>query len=105
MLLPRLKASAEELQGPRAQALELSAAAVTRKVTLKGATGAISPAKAQSIEELAASIDATVSSTEGSPAEVREAYRRVGLRYVLSSSYDAWLGAYGFRTYENPVAA
>ena len=106
MLLPRLKASAEELPGPRAQALELSAAAVTRKVTLEGANGAISPSSAQSrIEELAASVDAAVSSTEGPRAEVRRAYRRVGLRYLLSSPYDAGLGAYGFRTNENPVAA
>ena len=106
MLFPRLKASAEELPGLRAQASELSAAAVTRKVTLEGANSTISSADVQSgIEELATSVDATVSSTEGPPAEVRGAYRRVGLRHVLSNPYDAGLGAYGFRSDENPFAS
>jgi hypothetical protein len=106
MLFPRLKASAEELPGLRAQASELSAAAVMRKAALEGAYDAISSANVQSrIEELAASVGATVSSTEGPPAEVRGAYRRVGLRHVLSSSYDARLGAYGFRSDENPFAS
>jgi len=36
---------------------------------------------------------------------VRGAHRRVGLRYVLSSPYDAGLGDYGIHTSENPVAA
>jgi hypothetical protein len=97
-VLPRLKASAEELPGLRAQASELSAAAVTRKVTLEGANGAIAWANAQSrIEELGASVDATVSSTEGLPAEVRRGYLGIGLRYLPPS--------YGSRTKENPVAA
>jgi hypothetical protein len=106
MLLPRLKASAEELPGLRAQASELSAATVMWKVTLEGTNGAISSANARSrIEELAASVDAAVSSTEGPPAEVCEAYRHVGARYVVNSPYDAGLGANGFRTNEKPVAA
>jgi hypothetical protein len=106
MLLPRLKASAEELPALRAQASELSAAAVTWKVTLEGAEGAISSANPQSrIEEPAASVDAVVGSTEGPPADVCEAYRRVGLRYVVNRPYDAGLGANGFRTNENRVAA
>jgi hypothetical protein len=100
MLFPRLRTSAEELPGMRA------AAAVTRKVTLEGAKGAISSANGQNgIEELAASVDATVSSTEGPPAEVRGAYPSVGLRHVLTSPYDAGLGAYGFRSDENPFAS
>ena len=100
MLFSRLRASAGELPGMRA------AAVVTRNVTLEGANGAISSANVQSgIEELAASVDATVSSTEGFPAEVRGAYRSVGLRYVLTSPYDAGLGAYGFRSDENPFAS
>ena len=106
MLLCRLKACAEELPGLRAHASELSAAAVTRKVTLKGATGAISPANAhRRIEELAASVNAAGSRTEGSPAEVRGAYRRVGLHYVLSSPYDAGRDAYGFHSNENPFVS
>ena len=100
MLFPRLRTSAEELPGMRA------AAAVTRKVALEGANGAISSADGQNgIEELAASVDATVSSTEGPPAEVRGAYSSVGLRHVLTSPYDAGLGAYGFRSDENPFAS
>ena len=83
-----------------------AAAAVTRKVTLEGANGAISSANGQNgIEELAASVDATVSSTEGPPAEVRGAYPSVGLRHVLTSPYDAGLGAYDFRSDENPFAS
>jgi general secretion pathway protein M len=89
MLLPRLKAAAEELPGLRARASELRAAAGTRKVTLEGASDAIASANLQSrIEELAASVGATVSSTEGLPAEVRGGYRRIGLRYVLIGPYE-----------------
>jgi hypothetical protein len=70
------------------------------------ANSAISSANVQrGIKELAASADATVSSTEGPPAEVRGAYRRVGLRHVLSSPYDAGLGAYGSGSDENPFAS
>ena len=104
MLLPRLKASAEEMPGLRAS--ELSAAAVTRQVTREGANGAISSANARSrIEELAASVDATGRGAEGRLAEVRGAYRSVGLRHVLTRPYDAGLGAYGFRSDENPFAS
>jgi general secretion pathway protein M len=89
MLLPRLKASAEELPGLRVRASELRAAAGTRKVTLEGASDAIASANLQSrIEELAASVGATISSTEGLPAEVRGGYRRIGLRYVLIGQYE-----------------
>ena len=89
MLLPRLKASAEELPGLRARASELRAAAGTRKVTLEGASDAIASANLPSrIEELAASVGATISSTEGLPAEVRGGYRRIGLRHVLIGQYE-----------------
>lgn len=89
MLLPRLKAAAEELPGLRARAAELRAAAGTRKVTLEGASEAVASANLQSrIEELAASVGATVSSAEGLPAEVHGGYRRIGLRYVLVGPYE-----------------
>jgi general secretion pathway protein M len=89
MLLPRLKAAAEELPGLRAQASELRAAAGARKVTLEGASDAIASANLQSrIEELAASVGATISSTEGLPTEVHGSYRRIGLRYVLVGPYE-----------------
>ena len=89
MLLPRLKAAADELPGLRARASELRAAASTRKVTLEGASDAIASANLQSrIEELAASVGAAIGSTESLPAEVRAGYRRIGLRYVLSGPYE-----------------
>ena len=76
-LLPRLGAAAEELPGLRARACELRAAAGVRKVTLEGVSDAIASANMQShIEELAASVGATVSSTEGPPAQVCEGDRR-----------------------------
>jgi general secretion pathway protein M len=92
MLLPRLSAAAEELPALRARASGLRATAGARKVTLEGASDAIASANLQGrIEELAASAGATVSSTEGLPAEVRGGYRRIGLRYVLVSSYETLL--------------
>jgi general secretion pathway protein M len=89
MLLPRLRAATEELPGLRARAAELRAAAGARKVALEGASDAIASANLQSrIEELAASVGATISSTESLPAEIRGSYRRIGLRYVLVGSYE-----------------
>jgi general secretion pathway protein M len=89
MLLPRLKAAGDELPGLRARVAELGAAASTRKVTLEGASDAIASANLQSrIEELAASVGATIGSTESLPAEPRAGYRRIGLRYVLSGAYE-----------------
>ena len=89
MLLPHLKAAAEELPGLRDRASELRAAANNRKVTVEGASDAIASANLQSrIEELASSVGATIGSTESLPAEVRSGYRRIGLRYVLSGPYE-----------------
>ncbi|MBV8504341.1 MAG: hypothetical protein JOZ11_00770 [Alphaproteobacteria bacterium] len=89
MLLPRLLATADELPGLRARVEQLRAAAGTRKITLEGASDAIAAATLQSrIEELAASAGATIGSTESLPAEARSGYRRIGLRYVLSGSYE-----------------
>jgi general secretion pathway protein M len=89
MLLPRLRAAADELPALRARVEQLRAAAGTRKITLEGASDAIAAATLQSrIEELAASAGATIGSTESLPAEARSGYRRIGLRYVLSGSYE-----------------
>ena len=89
MLLPRLRAAADELPALRAQVEQLRAAAGTRKITLEGASDAIAAATLQSrIEELASSAGATIGSTESLPAEARSGYRRIGLRYVLSGSYE-----------------
>jgi len=90
MLLPRLKAAAEELPELRARAAELHTTVNARKVTLDGASDAIASANLQSrIEELAASVGATIGSAESLPAEARAGYRRVGLRYVLSGPYES----------------
>ena len=89
MLLPRLRAAADELPALRARVEQLRAAAGTRKITLEGASDPIAAATLQSrIEELAASTGATIGSTESLPAEARSGYRRIGLRYVLSGSYE-----------------
>jgi general secretion pathway protein M len=89
MLLPRLRATADELPDLRAQVEKLRASAGSRKLTLEGASDAIAAAALQSrIEELAASVGATIGSTESLPAEARSGYRRIGLRYVLSGQYE-----------------
>jgi hypothetical protein len=89
MLLPRLRAAADELPELRARVEQLRVAAGTRKITLEGASDALAAAALQSrIEELAASVGATIGSTESLPAEARSGYRRIGLRYVLSGQYE-----------------
>jgi general secretion pathway protein M len=89
MLVPRLRAAADELPALRARVEQLRAAAGTRKITWDGASDAIAAATLQSrIEELATSAGATIGSTESLPAETRPGYRRIGLRYVLSGSYE-----------------
>jgi len=89
MLVPRLRAAADELPSLRARVEQLRAAAGTRKITLEGASDAIASATLQRrIEEVASSAGATIGSTESLPAEARSGYRRIGLRYVLSGSYE-----------------
>ena len=89
MLLPRLQAVASELPALHTRVVELRAAAGTRKITLEGASDALAAAALQSrIEELAASVGATIGSTESLPVETRSGYRRIGLRYVLSGPYE-----------------
>ena len=89
MLVPRLKAAADELPGLRSRAAELRATASTHKVTLDGSSDAIASANLQShIAELAAAAGVTIGSTESLPAEMRGGYRRIGLRYALSGPYE-----------------
>jgi len=89
MLLPRLHAAADELPDLRARVEQLRAGAGTRNLTLEGASDAIAAAALQSrIEGLAASVGATIGSTESLPPEARSNYRRIGLRYVLSGTYE-----------------
>lgn len=89
MLLPRLRATADELPALRTRVEQLRTAAGARKITLEGASDAIAAATLQSrIEELATSVGATIGSTESLLAEARSGYRRIGLRYVLSGPYE-----------------
>src|SRR5215475_1195716 len=84
MLLPRLGAAVEELPGLRVQTSELRAAAGPRKVTIEGTSDAIASTNLQNcVEELATSVGAIITTTEGRPAEVPERHRCIGLRYVL----------------------
>ena len=89
MLLPRLHAAAEEVPELRVRVEQLRTGAGTQKLTLEGASDAVAAAALQSrIEELAASVGATIGSTESLAPEARSGYRRIGLRYVLSGSYE-----------------
>jgi general secretion pathway protein M len=89
MLLPHLQAVAAELPSLRTRLSELRNAVPTRKVTLDGASDALAAATLESrIEALAASVGATIGSTESLPVEVTQGYRRIGLRFVLSGPYE-----------------
>ncbi len=89
MVLPHLQAAAAALPALRAQVAELRAAARTRKVTLDGASDAIASANLQSrIEGFAASVGATIGSTESLPSETADGYRRIGLRFALNGPYE-----------------
>jgi hypothetical protein len=84
MLLPRLGAAVNKLRTLRAQASEQRGRASALNVTVEGSSDAAASADLQShIEELDTSIDATVSSTEGIPPEVRRSSHRIGLRETL----------------------
>jgi len=88
-LLPRVRAAAAALPGLRDEVSELRAAAGTRRTALDGASDAIASANLQSrVEELAATAGATIGSSESLPAEARGAYRRIGIRFVLSGRYE-----------------
>ena len=89
MLVPRLKATADELPELRARVAQLRATAGAQKVTLDGSSDAIAAANLQSrIAELATSVGVTIGSTESLPVEVRGGYRRIGLRYTLSGPFE-----------------
>lgn len=89
MLVPRLKALAAELPALRARLAALHTQAQARQVTLQGSTDAIASADLESrIEALAVSVGATIGSTEALSAETRGAYRRIGLRVILSGTYE-----------------
>ena len=88
-LLVKLHATAAELPALRARVAEIRAAGDSRRMTLDGATDAIASASLQGrVEELAGAAGIAIGSTESLPAEVRGSYRRLGVRMVLSGSYE-----------------
>lgn len=88
-MVVRLHAIAGELPPLRARVAELRAAVASSKVTLDGASDAVASAALQGrVEELAAAAGVTIGSTEGIPAEVRGGYRRLGLRLVITGTYE-----------------
>jgi general secretion pathway protein M len=92
MLMPRLAAAGTDVPALRARITELRAAASTHAVALEGASDAIASANLQSrIQELASSADVTIRTTESLPAELRGDYHRIGLRLVLTATYDNFL--------------
>lgn len=89
-LLTRLHTVAAELPALRSHAADIRAAGDSAKVTLDGATDPVALATLQGrIEEFASGAGVSIGSTESLPAEARGPYRRLGLRLVLSGSYDA----------------
>jgi general secretion pathway protein M len=86
-LLLKLNAVSNEVPQLRSQVSELRAGVDSRRLTLGGASDAIAAAALQGhIEELATGAGVTIGSTEGLPPEAEGAYRRLGLRVVLSGS-------------------
>ena len=89
MLLPRLQAVAAELPALRARVARLHAEGRARKLTLEGATDAIASANLESrLDAFARSVGETIGSTEILPAQTRGPYRRIGLRLVLTGTYE-----------------
>lgn len=89
LLLPRLQAAAAELPALRARLARLRDEQGARKLTLEGASDALASASLESrIDAFARSVGATIGSTEILPSQARGPYRRIGLRLVLTGSYE-----------------
>ena len=90
LLRDKIAAVAAELPQLRARANELSTTSDAQQTTLQGSSDPIAMANLQNrVEELAASAGASISSTETLAPEIREYYRRVGLRVVLNGSFPS----------------
>jgi general secretion pathway protein M len=90
LLRDKIAAVAAELPQLRARANELSTTSDAQQTTLQGSSDPIAMANLQNrVEELATSAGASISSTETLPPEIREYYRRVGLRVVLNGSFPS----------------
>jgi hypothetical protein len=91
-LLVKLGTIAAELPVLRAHVTELRAAADSHKPTLDGASDAIASATLQGhIEQFAAASGVMVGSTEILPIETAGDYHRVGLRMLISGSYESMM--------------
>jgi Tfp pilus assembly protein PilO len=89
-LRDKLVATAAELPQLRAQLSELSTTSNAQQATLQGASDPVATASLQNrVEQMAASAGAAISSTETLPPEIRDYYRRLGLRVVLNGSFDS----------------
>lgn len=90
MLRDKIVAAAAALPQLRARVSELSATSDAQQATLQGSSDPIAMANLQNrVEELATSAGAAVSSTETLPPEIRDYYRRIGLRVALNGSYES----------------
>jgi general secretion pathway protein M len=88
-LAARLSAMAHELPALRAHVADLRAAASGDRQTLEGSSDAVAAAALQGrIGEIAAAAGVMVASSEILATEVQDGYRRLGLRLVVSGSYD-----------------
>lgn len=91
-LVVKLGAIAAELPVLRARVEDLRVAADSHKLTLDGASDAIASAALQGhIEQFAAASGVTVGSTEILPIDTQGEYHRVGLRMLISGSYESMM--------------
>jgi Tfp pilus assembly protein PilO len=91
-LVVKLGAIAAELPTLRARVDDLRVAADSHKLILEGASDAIASAALQGhIEQFAAASGVTVGSTEILPIETQGEYHRVGLRMLISGSYESMM--------------
>jgi Tfp pilus assembly protein PilO len=89
-LVAKLDAIAAELPALRKRVAELRTAADSSKLTLDGASDAVASAGLQGhLGDLATTAGVTVGSTENLPVENAGGYRRLGIRLMLSGSYEA----------------
>lgn len=88
-LLVKLNAVADELPRLHASAAKLRSAVDSDKLTFEGASDSIASAALQMrVEQSAGAAGVTVGSSEIIPARARGSYHRIGLRLLLSGSYE-----------------
>jgi general secretion pathway protein M len=91
-LLVKLNAAAAELPALRVRVAKLHIAVESHNLTLEGASDAIASATLQGqIEQYAAASDVTIGSTEILQPHPKANYHRIGLRLLVSGSYQSLL--------------